>query len=218
MMGMMAGGAPAASAGPRWSWRRGLTVAGFYNLGRQYDNTDGAFSTPATLNLADEWGPAAFDRRHNGNISITSSALRNFSARFGVGGSSAPPISIRTGFDDNGDLVFNDRPAGVSRNSARTRGQWNSNANFSYSFTLGKKQVTTGGGVQIMGGPGGLTVNPTGLQSQPRYRLNLAVNIQNLFNQPYYSGFSGAMNSKLFLQPTRADGVRRIVLNANVSF
>ena len=156
--------------------------------------------------------------RHNGNVSITSSALRNFSARLGFNGSSAPPLTIRTGFDDNGDLVFNDRPAGVGRNSARTRGQWSSNASFTYSFTLGKKQVTSGGGVQIMGGPGGLTVNPTGMQTQPRYRLNLAVNVQNLFNQPYYSGFSGAMNSPFFLQPTRADGVRRVTLNANVSF
>jgi hypothetical protein len=218
MMVMMGGGGPAASSGPRWLWRRGLTIGGFYNLGRQYDNTDGPFSIPASLTLENEWGPSAFDRRHNANVFITSSALRNFSARLGLNGSSAPPLTIRTGFDDNGDLVFNDRPAGVSRNSARTRGQFNSNANFSYAFTLGKKQVTTGGGVQISGGPAGLTVNPTGTQSQPRYRLNIAVNIQNLFNQPVYSGFSGAMNSEFFLQPTRADGVRRITVNANVSF
>jgi hypothetical protein len=218
MMIMMGPGGPAASGGPRWSWRRGLSIAGFYNLGRQYDNTDGPFAIPASLNLGDEWGPAAFDRRHNGNLAITSSALRNFSARLGFNGSSAPPLTIRTGFDDNGDLVFNDRPAGVGRNSARTRGQWSSNASFTYAFTLGKKQVTSGGGVQIMGGPGGLTVNPTGMQTQPRYRLNLAVNVQNLFNQPFYSGFSGAMNSQFFLQPTRADGVRRVTLNANVSF
>jgi hypothetical protein len=218
MMIMMGPGGPGASGGPRWQWRRGLSIAGFYNMGRQYDNTDGPFAIPASLNLDNEWGPSMFDRRHNGNVAITSSALRNFSARLGLSASSAPPLNIRTGFDDNGDLVFNDRPAGVRRNSARTRGQWNSNANFAYSFTLGKKQVTSGGGVQIMGGPAGLTVNPTGMQTQPRYRLNIAVNLQNLFNQPVYSGYSGAMNSQFFLQPTRADGVRRVMFNANVSF
>ena len=89
---------------------------------------------------------------------------------------------------------------------------------FGYAFTLGKKQVTSGGGVQIMGGPAGLSVNPTGTQTQPRYRLNLAVNLQNIFNRPVYSGFSGARNSQFFLQPTRADGVRRVTFNANVSF
>jgi hypothetical protein len=33
-----------------------------------------------------------------------------------------------------------------------------------------------------------------------------------------YTGFSGIMTSPFFLQPTRADGVRRITLNTNVSF
>ena len=212
------GPGPAASTGKRWVWRRGLTMSGFYNFGRQYDNTDGPFAVPATLNPYYEWGPSAFDRTHNANFSITSGALRNFSARFFIGGSSAPPLTIRTGFDDNGDLIFNDRPDGIGRNSARTTGQWNSNTNFSYAFTLGNKQVTSGGGVQISGGPGGLTAIPTGMQTQPRYRLNLSVDIQNLFNHAVYSGYSGAMNSQFFLQPTRADGVRRIRFNANVSF
>ena len=114
--------------------------------------------------------------------------MRNLTARVGVSGSSAPPLTIRTGTDDNGDLVFNDRPEGVGRNSARTMATWNTSANFGYSFTLGKKTVTSGGGVQIMGGPAGLTVNPTGAQTTPRYRLNLSVNINNLWNQPAYSG------------------------------
>ncbi len=218
MMMMGPGGGPAASSGPRFSWRRGLTVSGFYTLGRNYDNTDGAFSIPPTLSLTDEWGPALFDRRHNGFIAMTSTALRNMTVRLSANGSSAPPLTIRTGFDDNGDLVFNDRPAGVSRNSARTVSTWNSSANFSYAFTLGKKQVTSGGGVQIMGGPGGLTVNPTGAQTMPRYRLNLNAGIQNLLNRPVYSGFSGIMTSPFFLQPTRADGVRRITFNTTVSF
>jgi hypothetical protein len=151
------GGAP-SSSGPWFSWRRGLSISGFYGWGRNRDNTDGAFAIPASLNLDDEWGPTGFDRRHNGFVALTSTAVRNFNARLSFNGSSAPPLTIRTGFDDNGDLVFNDRPAGVGRNSARTRSTWNSSANVGYSFTLGKKQVTSGGGVQIMGSPAGLTV------------------------------------------------------------
>ena len=219
MMIMMGpGGGPPASSGPRLSWRRGLSVGGFYQYGRNYDNTEGAFAIPASLDLNDEWGPANSDRRHNAHVVITSNFLRNFSARLGFGGTSAPPLTIRTGTDDNGDLVFNDRPAGVGRNSARTRATWNSNANFSYAFTLGKKQVTSGGGVQIMGSPAGLTVNTTGAQTQPRYRLNVFVNIQNLLNQAAYTGFSGIMTSPFFLQPTSATGVRRVTLNTSVSF
>jgi hypothetical protein len=219
MMVFMGGpGGGASSSGPWFSWRRGLTVSGSYGWGRNYDNTDGAFAIPASANLEDEWGPSMFDRRHNSHFSVTSSALRNLTARLFIGGTSAPPLTIRTGTDDNGDLVFNDRPAGVGRNSARTVSQWNSSANFTYGFTLGKKQVTSSGGVQIMGSPAGLTVNPTGAQTMPRYRLNLSVNIQNLLNRPMYSGFSGIITSPFFLQPTQATGVRRVTFNTSVSF
>ena len=215
---IMGGGGPAANSGPRWVWNRGLGLSGFYNFGRTYDNTDGAFVIPASLILANEWGPANFDRRHNGHVAITSTALRNFSARVGITGTSALPLTIRTGFDNNGDLVFNDRPEGVGRNSARTMGSWNTSMNFNYAFTLGKKTVTSGGGVQIMGSPAGLTVNPTAAQTLPRYRLNLAVNIQNVFNQPVYSGFSGILGAPYFLQPTIASGLRRVTFNTTVSF
>ena len=69
-----------------------------------------------------------------------------------------------------------------------------------------------------MGWPAGLTVNPTGAQTTPRYRLNLSVNINNLLNQPVYSGFSSIIRAPFFLKPTRADGLRRITFNTNVSF
>lgn len=206
------------SGGPRFVWNRGLTVSGFYNYGRNYDNSDGAFVIPASIVLDNEWGPSAFDRRHNMHLAITSTALRNFTARLGFSGTSAPPINIRTGTDDNGDLVFNDRPAGVGRNSERAWSTWNSSSTFGYSFTLGKKTVTSGGGVQIMGSPAGLTVNPTASTTQPRYRLNIGVTIQNLLNQVTYSGFSGIVTSPFFLRPNRADGVRRFTFNTNVSF
>jgi hypothetical protein len=217
---MFSGGpGPTSASGPLFVWNRGLSVSGFYTYGRNFDNTDGAFTIPASLNLDDEWGPAAFDRRHNGFVAVTSTALRNFNARLSFNGSSATPLTIRTGFDDNGDLVFNDRPVGIGRNSARTRSTWNSSANVGYAFTLGKKQVTTGGGVQIVpGAGGGLAINPTGMQTQPRYRLNIGVNVQNLLNQATYTGFSGIMTSPFFLQPTTATGWRRVTFNTSLSF
>jgi hypothetical protein len=218
IMMMGAPGGPASGAGKRFQWNRGLTLSGFYTYGQNFDNTDGAFVIPATIFLDDQWGPTAFDRRHNVHAAITSTALRNFNARLGFSGSSAPPITILTGRDDNADLVFNDRPDGVGRNSARTMATYGTSAGFGYSFTLGKKTVTSGGGVQIMGSPAGLTVNPTAATTQPRYRLNVSVNIQNLLNRPIYSGFSGNLTSPFFLKPTRADGVRRITFSTNVSF
>ena len=54
--------------------------------------------------------------------SWSSSQLRNFNANLNFNASSAPPYTIRTGVDTNGDLVFNDRPDGVGRNTAARRG------------------------------------------------------------------------------------------------
>ena len=34
----------------------------------------------------------------------------------------AAPYTIRSGVDTNGDLIFNDRPAGVGRNTLRGKG------------------------------------------------------------------------------------------------
>ena len=69
-----------------------------------------------------------------------------------------------------------------------------------------------------MGSPAGLTVNPTAATTTPRYRLNISVNINNLWNQPVYGGFSGIIGSPYFLQPTAANQLRRITFSTNVSF
>lgn len=218
MVMISGGGGPAANSGPRWQWRRGLSMSTFYNYGRNTDNTDGAFSIPFRARLDEEWGPSGFDRRHSVSGSIQSQALRNLSMRLGFNGSSANPLNILTGFDDNGDLIFNDRPDGVGRNSERTRGYWTSSTNFTYNFTLGKKQVSSPGGVQIMGSPAGLTVGQGAPQTTPRYRLSVSLNINNIFNRPFYGGYSGVITSPFFLQPTSASGVRRINISTSMSF
>jgi len=206
------------TTGRFWQWRRGLRLSGQYGLGRQQNNTDGPFSVPAT-DLASEWGPSTGDIRHRGSISFGTAAIRGLSASMSLSGSSRRPLNIRTGFDDNGDLIFNDRPAGVGRNSVRVPGQWGSSASFGYAFSFGSRQVASGGGVSITQAAGGaLSVNMTGSEPVPRYRLNLSVNIQNLFNRPTYGGYSGVITSPSFLQPTSASGVRRTNINLNLTF
>ena len=206
------------TTGPFWQWRRGLRLSGSYTLGRQRNNSEGAFSVPAT-DLALEWGPSSNDIRHRGSVSFGTSAIRGLSASMSLSGSSRRPLTIRTGFDDNGDLIFNDRPAGVGRNSVRVPGQWSSSASFGYAFSFGGRRVASGGGVSISQSAGGtLSVNMAASEPVPRYRLNLSVNMQNLFNRPTYSGYSGVITSPSFLQPTSASGVRRTTMNVNLTF
>jgi hypothetical protein len=154
--------------------------------------------------------------------------------------SSAPPYTITTGRDDNGDTVFNDRPAGVSRNSARGADQWNVSLRLNRSFNLGGLLGPGGGPVIIGGGPGGASQRSTPVAAQrgpgggegggpvvremimdgsaSRYRLDLYAQISNLFNTTNLNGFVGNLLSDYFGRATSAAPARRIELGASLSF
>jgi hypothetical protein len=206
------------TVGRFWEWRRGLRLSGSYTLARSSNNTDGAFSVPAT-DLAFEWGPSTGDIRNRGGISFGTAAVRGLTASMSLNGTSGRPLTVKTGFDDNGDLIFNDRPEGVGRNSVRVPGQWNSTASFGYAFSFGQRQVSGGSGVSITQSAGGaLAVSVANSQPVARYRLNLSVNLQNVFNRPTYSGYGAVMTSPSFLRPTSVSGVRRTTVNMNLTF
>jgi hypothetical protein len=206
------------TAGPWFVWNRGLLAFGTYTFGKVENNSDGAFSAPASGDLATEWGSAASDVRHRVTMTAVTQALRNFTLVCQVGGSSAPPYTIRTGYDDNGDLIFNDRPAGVGRNTARGAAPRMVSGNASYVFSFGKRLVPTSTGVLVTPSGGGTNVAMLGGQSVPRFRLTLTLSVQNMTNHPNYAGYSGLMTSPFFMQPTVVNNVRQFYLSAGVSF
>jgi hypothetical protein len=202
-----------------FDWRRNLFFFGSYNYRRSFNNTDGAFTPPATGSLAAEWGPSPNDIRHTVFFSLNSSAFKNLSVSVNGNWNSAPPLTILTGFDNNGDSILNDRPAGVGRNSARTSGQLYSYMYISYSVGLGARKVVGQPGIMINGGGvGGLTVTSMAQQPAPRYRLIFSVSIDNPANHQNYQGYSGVMTSSFFLQPTSITGVRKLTFNMSVTF
>ena len=90
-----------------------------YAYNNQRNDADSAFSLPAgSYDLAAEWGRASGVPRHIASAVVNTNVTR--SIRFGVSTAarSAAPYTITTGRDDNGDTVFNDRPAGVGRNTS----------------------------------------------------------------------------------------------------
>jgi hypothetical protein len=133
------------------------------------------------------------------------------SASFTWSAASGAPYTLTTGLDDNGDLIFNDRPAGVARNTLRYPWNWNVSGNFSYALTCGHVRA-----------PRGVTVSSTGAvtqaESAPRYRLSLNARISNLTNHHNYSGFSGVMTSPFFMKPTSVNDVRRVNFSLGLSF
>jgi hypothetical protein len=179
------------------NWRR-ATIRGGYTLSKAENNSDGPFAVPATGTLSTEWGPALNDRRHRGNFSITSLALQNLSATFRVEGSTGAPYNITTGLDNNGDLIFNDRPAATPRNAARTTSQITPSLNLAYAISLGAPRSAR--------------------DDEGRYRLGFTVQIANLTNRSNYTGYSGVMTSTFFRQATAVQNPRKIDIGVNFTF
>ena len=201
-------GAPNAQA--HFNWRR-LSFNASYFHGSVRNDSDGAFAAPASGTFDTEWGPGGGDVRQRISGGFSTSAVRNVSASFTWSAASGAPYTLTTGLDDNGDLIFNDRPAGVGRNTLRYPWNWNVGGNFSYSMTFGRVRA-----------PGGVTVSSTGAVTQPepapRYRLSLNARISNLTNHHNYSGFSGVMTSPFFMKPTSVSDVRRVNFSLGLSF
>jgi hypothetical protein len=129
----------------------------------------------------------------------------------------APAANHRTGTDDNGDLVFNDRPFDVGRNTVHATGQWTINGFFNYGWTFGKP-VERPGGISLRNDGGGLAVSQAAAQSAGRYRLSVTVNVQNLTNHGNLSGYTGTLTSINFGQPTTVLGTRKVDIGMGLSF
>ncbi len=91
---------------------------GNYSISWTRNDSDGAFSAPANnYDLASEWGRASGDRRHFVFVGGMVSLPWGFRLSPMIQAGSGAPFNITTGIDDNRDTTFNDRPAGIARNS-----------------------------------------------------------------------------------------------------
>ena len=216
----------------------------FGNVMYQWANTrnyaDGPLSLPSNSNDPDaDWGPAMQDVRHRVFFMANFPLTYGLRAGLNVQATSGRPYNITTGLDGNGDTVFNDRPAGVGRNSARATGQVTADLRITRSFNLGGR---LGGGPEgvPMGGPPmpppggaaaqrGMGGGPGGGDgggpqmvvmegSNSRYRLDLYANIQNLFNRTNLNSFTGNQLSPFFGVATSAGPARRVEVGATISF
>jgi hypothetical protein len=234
---------PLNSNAPRISWKR-ATVFANYTLASLRNNTDGPFSVSPTGTLSTEWGPATasgdgggedsagsvapgvisfgggasvVDVRHRLNVSFNNQIVRNLLLAVNVKASSAPPYTLLTGIDTNGDGIFNDRPGGVGRGTLRASGQLTVNTTFGYVFTFGRASTPLPPGIGVFGQGGAAQVR-TVEQGSAKYRLQIFVQAQNLTNERNYLGFSGTLTSPFFGQPTAVSGMRKIDVGMGLSF
>lgn len=168
-----------------------------YTLSRIENDTDDINFRPVdSRQPGTEFGPSLNDRRHvlavNGLISIP--RIVDLAPVLFL--SSGQPLNVTTGRDDNGDTIFNDRPAGFGRNSERTAG-------FA-QFDLGVIREL-----------------PLGAA-----RVELRAEVFNVFDRTNVSGFfnygaSGVRpdeNGTLAFQPTAAGPARQFQFGARVRF
>jgi hypothetical protein len=194
---------------------------------------DGPLSLPSDSNNPDaDWGPSANDVRHRLFFMVNTPVVFGIRAGMQAQYSSALPYTITTGIDNNGDTVFNDRPAGVGRNSARGASQWNASLRVNRSFNLGG--AAAGGPTFIGGAPGGAANQrmPGGGDGggpvvremimdgsiPSRYRLDLYAQVTNLFNTTNLNQFVGNLRSPYFGLATSAAPARRMEIGASLSF
>ena len=195
-----------------------MFLIGQYTFGIGNNNFDGPFNPPPSGTLATEWGPNQGDVRHRMNLSLITQTLKNLQAQLNVNAATAAPYTILTGRDSNGDLIFNDRPDGVERNSARGDGQLTLNAAFNYSFQFGKRGGALPPGIRIINLNGAPQIDTVALTGQPRFRVGVYVQAQNLTNRNNYGGFSGSMTSYFFGQPTMVINPRKVDVGMQFQF
>lgn len=209
--------------------RRIMLFANYAWLNQESDS-DGPFSLPAdSYDLAGEWGPVTGVPRHSFSGMFSTPLIQNMRLSLSGGVRSGTPYNITTGQDDNGDTVFNDRPAGVGRNTARTEMTWDVGGRLSYAFGFGRRNAGgsdgPGSGTPVMivhrvGGSGGSEISGSfgGGADDKKIRFEVFVSGTNIFNAVNRIGYSGVMTSPFFRQPTAAMAGRRIDLGMRVGF
>lgn len=214
-----------------------------YRLAKAMNDGDSATSFPQNgTDIAAEWGPSRGDVRHR-VFGFVSMPLRfglrsNVNMRYETG----VPYNITTGFDNNGDTVINDRPEGVTRNSARGSGQFNLDLRVGWQKSLGQPRTGDGpggpgggpvvvqvpgpggggrgggGGGRGPGGPGGFGGGFGPGANNGRVNLEIFTQITNVTNTVNYQNYSGVMTSRFFGQPNAAAEARRIEIGMRVGF
>src|SRR6185503_2828493 len=201
------------------NWKQTILM-GNYTWSKTETNTTGPFSLPAAGDdLSTEWGPAMPTHRVMAAFNMT--PLPGLGVSLNLRAQSGSPYTVTAGRDLNGDGVFNDRPAGVSRNSATTTGQWDLGARVSYSLGFGRKPQTTagpGGVMIVMGGGGGIAGGFGPGAANKRFQLQFYAAAQNVTNRANYVGYSGVVTSPFFGKATNVLNPRKIELGVRFGF
>jgi hypothetical protein len=181
----------------RRAFSHGFAFDFAYTLSRVENDSDDINFRPIDSRLPDaERAPSLNDRRHVIAINGLVRAPLEIDVVPVLFLSSGQPLNVTTGRDDNGDTIFNDRPAGVPRNSERTSGFAQLDLGLIRRFQIG------------------------------RAALEARAEVFNVFNRTNFSGFfnwgaSGVRPDEqgtLDFQPTQAGPARQYQFSGRIRF
>lgn len=179
-----------------------------YVIGTAINETDGPFSLPPdSFDLTGEWGPARGDARQRVSASLNTDLPGNFRLNAEFQSQSAAPYNVTLGTDSNGDGIFNERPAGVTRNSAR--GEGTSNLDVMVTWRIGLSANRSSSATTSVG-------QKTG--GDDPFRIELFARATNALNFVSPQSYSGVLTSPFFGLPTSAAAARRVTLGTRVWF
>ncbi|HSY91667.1 MAG TPA: carboxypeptidase regulatory-like domain-containing protein [Candidatus Binatus sp.] len=165
-----------------------------YTLSRTDNNTSGITYFPAnSYDPSADWGRSDNDRLHKFDMLGSTQFSKLFTLGVALSLYSGKPVNITTGSDNNGDGIFNDRPAGIGRNTMAGPGLIGLDFNLSHDFALSKAK------------------------KEARV-LSVALNSFNVLNHPNYVTYIGVQSSQLFGQPVAAQPPRRMQLDVQFKF
>ncbi|HEX8638056.1 MAG TPA: hypothetical protein VF692_08340, partial [Pyrinomonadaceae bacterium] len=178
-----------------------------YRLAKSISDANGYFGLPSdNYNLRFDRSVSSDDQRHNIYAVFGWSLPKGlrFSTTFHA--TSPIPYTITSGRDDNGDTIFNDRPAGILRNSERGTWRKQFDASLSWQFNLENNKDDSP------------KLSDPNAQIIKRKTLILDIISTNIFNQTNFQTFVGVLTSPFFQQPTSIDNPRKVKISLKFSF
>jgi hypothetical protein len=200
---------------------RGMFFNANYTLGSVRNYADSALQLPASsLDPDAEWGPSGQDVRHRFNALANMPLPMSIRLNVQFQAQSASPYTITSGKDTNGDAVFNDRPAGVGRNTARGAARYDMSMRLSKQVSFGPARTATANALQRGGGGGGGRRGGGGPATAGAGRFSMEFYAQgyNVLNRVNYQNFSGNLLSDFFGMPTSASQARRLEVGIQFRF
>jgi hypothetical protein len=183
-----------------------------YTWSRATDESDTPLSFPAGAAGADERGPALTDARHRLFALVNADLPRGAYVGVLVQARSGLPYPVTTGRDDNEDSVFNDRPAGVPRNSRRGASRCAVDLRLGWTTGFGRPKARSGITFEQGDALGSLAA------ARHRVGIDVHLRVSNVLNRLNPQTYVGVEASPLFGLPVSALPSRRIEGGVSVTF